>query len=54
MLLVGLVGVLVAIVVAGILLSRPLYPQATGNFPQVVSCVQENPDPQSSDNWRPH
>ena len=53
MLLVGLVGVLVAIVVAGILLSRPLYPQATGIFPQVVSCVQENPDPQSSDNWQP-
>jgi hypothetical protein len=29
------------------------YPQATGIFPQVVSCVDEHPYPQAGRNWRP-
>ena len=32
----------------------PQYPQATGIFPQVVSCVNQNPDPPTSDpHWQP-
>ncbi len=33
---------------------RPSHPQATGIFPQVVSCVNENPDHRPSDpHWQP-
>ena len=36
------------------LLGMPQYPQATGIFPQAVSCVNEKPDPPTSDrNWKP-
>jgi hypothetical protein len=42
-----------AIVVAAALISRP-YPQATGIFPQVVSCVQQSPPHSHSDpDWQP-
>jgi hypothetical protein len=35
-------------------LTQPRYPQATGIFPQVVSCVRENPNPPTSDRkWQP-
>ena len=41
-------------VVTAYALTRPQYPQATGIFPQVVSCVNENPDPPTSDpHWQP-
>ena len=41
-------------VVTAYALTRPQYPQATGIFPQVVSCVNENPDPPTSDpHWKP-
>lgn len=42
-----------ALVVASVLM-QPQYPQATGIFPQVVSCVKQNPDHPTSDrNWQP-
>jgi hypothetical protein len=34
--------------------TRPQYPQATGIFPQVVSCIQESPPQSASDkDWKP-
>ena len=35
-------------------LMQPRYPQATGIVPQVVSCVNQNPDHSTSDpHWQP-
>jgi hypothetical protein len=35
------------------LVRQPQYPQATGIFPQVVSCVDEKPNADDSRNWKP-
>jgi hypothetical protein len=44
----------VAVVVLVFAATRPQYPQATGIFPQVVSCVRENPPQWASDkDWKP-
>ncbi len=51
--IVVLVVVVFIIWVASVLM-QPRYPQATGIFPQVVSCVQENSPQSASDpNWKP-
>jgi hypothetical protein len=47
-------AVVVLIIGVASVLMQPRYPQATGIFPQVVSCVQENPPHSHSDpNWQP-
>ena len=39
--------------VGGVFVTRG-YPQATGIFPQVVSCANQTPDPPTSDpDWQP-
>jgi hypothetical protein len=49
---IALLSVLVVVMV--FVATRDPYPQATGVFPQVVSCVQENPQPPTSDkDWQP-
>ena len=47
-------AVVVFIVGVASVLMQPRYPQATGIVPQVVSCVNQNPDHSTSDpNWKP-
>jgi hypothetical protein len=47
-------AVVVFIIWVASVLMQPRYPQATGIFPQVVSCVQENSPHSASDpHWQP-
>ena len=47
-------AVVVLIIGVASVLMQPRYPQATGIFRQVVSCVQENSPQSASDpNWKP-
>jgi hypothetical protein len=47
-------AVVVFIIWVASVLMQPRYPQATGIFPQVVSCVQENSPQSASDpDWKP-
>jgi hypothetical protein len=47
-------AVVVFIIWVASVLMQPRYPQATGIFPQVVSCVQENSPQSASDpHWQP-
>jgi hypothetical protein len=47
-------AVVVFIIWVASVLMQPRYPQATGIVPQVVSCVNQNPDHSTSDpHWQP-
>jgi hypothetical protein len=47
-------AVVVLIIGVASVLMQPRYPQATGIFPQVVSCVPEHaPQRHSGPNWQP-
>jgi hypothetical protein len=47
-------AVVVLIIGVASVIMQPRYPQATGIFPQVVSCVQQSPPHSLSDpNWQP-
>jgi hypothetical protein len=53
---IAMITVFTVLVFTGLVISAfiPQYPQATGIFPQVVSCVKQNPNPPTSDrNWKP-
>jgi hypothetical protein len=53
---IAMITVFTVLVVTVLVISAfiPQYPQATGVFPQVVSCVKQNPNPPTSDrNWKP-
>ena len=46
-------AVIVLIIAVASVLMQPLYPQATGIVPQVVSCAQESKPKNSGANWKP-
>ena len=46
-------ALVITAVLVTLLVRMPQYPQATGIFPQVVTCVDEKPNADDSRNWKP-